>query len=116
MHPTLAADIDRQGGVFTRAQALACGYSAAEISGLLRTGAWRRRRRGVFATAETVDRALTEPRSAHLLDAAGVLASMRTAAYLSHRTAAIAWQLPLVGVQPTAVALTTERQHRREAA
>lgn len=44
----------RQGGVFTRAQAVSCGCSRAEIETALRTGRWRTLRYGVHVRAQDV--------------------------------------------------------------
>ncbi|MFI5099104.1 MAG: type IV toxin-antitoxin system AbiEi family antitoxin domain-containing protein [Actinomycetes bacterium] len=98
MDPRLAARALARGGVFTRADALACGYSPDEIVSRLRTGAWTALRRGVYADSRP------EPGDERVLAAA--LAVLAPSAALSHRSAALIHGLPLLGEPPTAVDVT----------
>ena len=87
MDPRLAHSCRLRGGVFTRADALAAGYSPAEIVARLRRGAWRTVRRGVYAAAAAVTgrrgRTWRQP-----------LAVLPARAALSHRSAAVLHGLP----------------------
>ena len=49
MNPQLAVMATIRGGVFTRADARACGYPDPDIDSLLDTGGWRRIRPGTYA-------------------------------------------------------------------
>jgi hypothetical protein len=97
MDPRLARASHRRGGVFTHAEALAAGYSAAEIIARLRRGAWRRLRRGVYAESTAM------PEFAAMAAALAVLPATAT---LSHRSAAVIHGLPLVGTQVPAAEVT----------
>jgi hypothetical protein len=87
-----------RGGVFTRAEALAAGYSHAEIVARLRRGTWLTIRRGVYAAAEcsTTDRARM----------AAALAVLPRTSALSHRSAAVLHGLPLVGTETPVAEVT----------
>lgn len=92
-----------QGGVFTAQQALAAGYSSDEIRWLLRTGVWRRLRRGVYAEGSTVDRAMAHPRAQHLLRCSAVRLALRRPLVLSHWSAAQMYDLPFLTPPPLEV-------------
>lgn len=112
MHPTLAAIAAQQNGVFTRAQAQAAGYTIAEIRGLVAADTWRVLRRGAMTTARHCESADTAAKR-HLLLAAAALLLLHCEPVLSHRSAVLAWDLPLLGAIPSDVELTTSRQNRR---
>lgn len=97
MNPELAAVAHRRGGTFTRADALAAGYSPAEIRGRLRRGEWVVLCRGVYAHGST-DRGVAR--------LSAVLQRFGSGAALSHRSAARILGLPLVGVEPGATDVT----------
>ncbi len=91
-----------QGGPFSRAQALAHGFSPRRIRTLL-AGPWTALRRGVYV--ETVLLA-TDPERRHVvLAAAALLASGRDHA-ASHRSAALVHALPVLGRPPRVPQLT----------
>lgn len=98
MDPRLAHSCRLRGGVFTRADALAAGYSPAEIVARLRRGAWRTVRRGVYAAADAV--------TADVAHMAAALAVLPARAALSHRSAAVLHGLPLVGTQAPVAEVT----------
>jgi very-short-patch-repair endonuclease len=112
MHPALIAVMDRQSGVFTRQQARDVGYSNDEIRHLQRRGEWLTVRRGALTTAERRE-AASGRTAGHLLRAAAALLTLGCDPVLSHRSAALAWDLPLVGELPEDVEITTDRQNRR---
>ncbi len=113
MHPDLLAVISARGGVFTRADALAAGYDADEIRRRLRSGRWVRVRRGIFAVPGS-DGA-PDRRLEHLLRAAAALAALGGRAVASHRTAALALGVPLLGGVPEQVEVTSSRSRSRRA-
>jgi Transcriptional regulator, AbiEi antitoxin len=90
MDPRLARTSVARGGVFTYSDAIAAGYSPAEVVARLRRGSWRRLRRGVYAGADLVP---------DLAPLAAALAVLPARAALSHRSAAVVHGLPLVGTQ-----------------
>ena len=115
MRPRLRALASTQGGLITRAQAIAAGYSPGEIRGLTRTGGpWSVVRRGVYAETEVwaaADREAVlrlQDRAAHLL--------MTRPHLISHDSAARAWRLPHLRareplVHVTRFGLTGSRTH-----
>lgn len=91
MDTRLAGIADRQGGAFTRAQALDYCTGDDELAYLVRAGELVRLRRGTYATRATLD-GLDEV-GLHLLRTHAVGLSLRGAAAFSHVSA-----LPLYGV------------------
>ena len=92
--PGLAAQAHRQLGLVTYPQAIAAGYTPAEIRRLISSDGWVTVRRGVFATREVWD--VTPARGhAWLRDAAAHLLMTR-AHLLSHDSAARGWGLALL--------------------
>ena len=89
--PELAVPANRQLGLATYPQAIAAGYTPAEIRGLLSSGGWVTVRRGVFATRDSWDTETAGDR-AWLRDAAAHLLMTR-AHLLSHDSAARGWGL-----------------------
>jgi hypothetical protein len=96
MRPELRAIASRQGGVVTRQQALARGYSAQEIRRLTQpTGSWVCVRRGAYCERELWDaverydgRALLRDRAAHLM--------VQPEHLMSHDSAARSYGLPFL--------------------
>jgi very-short-patch-repair endonuclease len=89
MHPELVRTADRQGGVFTREQALSA-YSPAEIRSHLRRRRWRPTPwRGVFVDGELPDRPELLVRAASLWLGGDLVAC--------HSTAALLWDFDLRG-------------------
>lgn len=103
MNEKLAATAAAQGGVFTRRQALESGLTGAQIR-VLRAGSWRGLRRGVYAERALV--ASLSPEARHVLDAAAYAVASRLEPAASHRTAALAHGLPLLGSPPAVPQLT----------
>lgn len=96
-------DISRdQRGLFTRAQALACGVPGSTITYRARTGRYEQIQPGVYAIAGT-------PPTWHREVMAGVLSLVEPGA-ASHRTAAYLWGL--TDRRPPGVEVAT-RRHRR---
>lgn len=96
----IAAD---QGGVFTRANALECGYSDDDISALTRSGEWCRLRRGAFCATDDLP---AQDEERHLLHARAVMLSLGSRVALSHATAAVAIGLPVWGIDLSRVHVT----------
>ncbi|MGY2081695.1 type IV toxin-antitoxin system AbiEi family antitoxin domain-containing protein [Modestobacter sp. SYSU DS0657] len=88
MEPTLASAMDRHAGVFSTADALATGTDRNAIGPLVRSGAWRRIRYGVYTTGEVWRRHEAEGRT-HRLECAAVLRRLDHASTaVSHTSAA----------------------------
>ena len=113
MHPDLLRVAATQQNLFTTAQALAAGYPKAEVRLRQRRGEWVALRRGVMAPQQVVAAAEERASGLTLLRAAAALLSLSCEGWASHRTAASAHGLPLLGPQAVPVVLTVERQHRR---
>lgn len=103
MDPTLQAACVRNGGFFTVADAASAGISAAAIRAGCREGEWQRLRRGVLVEAGAFAE-LTRA-DQHLVHVRVALAHLRSPAYPSHRSAAVALGVALLD-EPTAVELT----------
>lgn len=105
MNPTLNVLRAIRGGVFTRADARACGYSDPDIDSLLSSGGWRRIRPGRYAAFR--DLALVTDETLHVRRTFQLLreSSGRTA---SHQSAAALHGLPLWGLDLSKVHLTLE--------
>ncbi|MFC0624207.1 type IV toxin-antitoxin system AbiEi family antitoxin domain-containing protein [Kribbella deserti] len=109
MNPQLRALAARQGNVFSRAQALACGYSDDQIKYLVANRSWRRIRHGQFA--EAVDRTHLPPwgrRAAEHLEAVHALLNSLTpeSVAISHQSALLLHQLPVFGLDVSTVHVT----------
>jgi len=84
---TFEALTAQQGGVFTRAQAVAArGRRDAERR--IASGAWLTVRRGVLCTRATYDASKRNPARWHLLEGAAAILKTRRTAVLSHESAA----------------------------
>jgi hypothetical protein len=94
-----------RGGVFTRADARACGYPDPDIDSLLDTGGWRRIRPGTYAA----HRALAPVNEAmlHLRRVYHVLRYGEPGLAASHQSAAALHALPLWGLDLGQVHVTT---------
>lgn len=115
MDMTLRQLAERHGGAFTRAEALACGYSVDGIKHLLRSREWLRLRRGVYTEAKAylgLDEAARYVVRVH----AAALA-LRRRAVVSHTSAIALHGLPLWGSDLSFVHLsrTWRGGSRREA-
>lgn len=107
-------DVDRRAieisGVTTAAGLLAAGLSASQIHRLVSDGTLRWLRTGVYAPAALADSVAGEPAAAHLLQVAAAIAAATSPAVGSHRSAAIAHGLSLIGRLPASrVELTRPR-------
>lgn len=110
MNPKLGALSESQGGVFSRRDALACGYNDVQIHARVRAGAWIRLQRGAFASAEDFARTSIPPDDAaarrHLLRTRAALIVRSGGVVASHQSAAVAHELPSWGLDLTRVHLT----------
>ncbi len=113
MHPDLLAAMAARGGVFTRAEALAAGFGPDEIRGRLASGRWLRIRRGIYSVPDPDG--VPDRRREHLVRAAAALAALGRHAVASHRTAAVALGVPLLGGVPEQVEVTSSRSRSRRA-
>jgi hypothetical protein len=93
-----------RGGVFTRADARACGYRDDEIDHLLASGGWRRIRRGTYAAARTL--LAVDDEMMHLRRLYELLRQDRSLV-ASHQSAAALHALPLWGLDLSTVHVTT---------
>lgn len=99
MNDELAALAAAQGGAFTRAQAVQCGYSDGAIRGM-RKREWFQLYRGVYAEQALVDALIEDSSARHVLQAAGRVLASDLDLVASHRTGALAHELPLLGKPP----------------
>ena len=103
MNPQLAVMATIRGGVFTRADARACGYPDPDIDTLLDSGGWRRIRRNTYAAHRALTR-VTE-HVLHLRKLYRVLL-LNPAVVASHQSAAALHALPLWGIDLSQVHVT----------
>ncbi|NOL41443.1 type IV toxin-antitoxin system AbiEi family antitoxin domain-containing protein [Kribbella sandramycini] len=94
-----------RGGVFTRADARACGYHEADIDYLLRSGGWWRVRHGKYAVHRLLS-VVTEE-DAYVRRVAAVLRAGGPAILASHQSAAVLHGLPAWGLDLTTVHVTS---------
>ncbi|MGZ0146815.1 type IV toxin-antitoxin system AbiEi family antitoxin domain-containing protein [Kribbella sp. WER1] len=99
----------RQGGVFSRRQALAAGHPHEQIVRNLRDGSWEQVRRGQYA--EAVDLSDLPPwdriRSAHRRQVHAVLNALRPGSVaVSHQSALVVHDLPIWGLDLSKVHVT----------
>jgi len=104
MNPQLAVMATIRGGVFTRADARACGYPDPDIDSLLDTGCWRRIRPGTYAAHRALT--LVTDEVLHLRKVYRVLRSGGPAVFASHQSAAALHALPLWGLDLSRVHVT----------
>lgn len=109
MNPKLKLLAGRQGGVFSRAQALATGYTPRQVLDRLADGRWERIRHGQYA--ERVDRTGLPPwdraRSHHVRAIHAVMNSLRPGTVVvSHQSAIALHGLPLWGLDLDRVHVT----------
>ncbi|GAA1549222.1 hypothetical protein GCM10009804_02040 [Kribbella hippodromi] len=104
MTPQLAVMASIRGGVFTRADARACGYADADIDALLASGCWRRIRRGTYAAHRSL--MLITDEMLYLRRVYQVLRAGGPGVYASHQSAAALHALPLWGLDLTRVHVT----------
>ncbi|MGZ0150263.1 type IV toxin-antitoxin system AbiEi family antitoxin domain-containing protein [Kribbella sp. WER1] len=93
-----------RGGVFTRADARACGYADHDIDALLRSGQWRRIRRGTYAARRSL--MLVTEEILHLRRTYRVLRAGGPDTFASHQSAAALHALPVWGLDLSRVHIT----------
>ena len=106
MRPDLTSKASRQGGLFTRSQALAAGYTEREMKSLTRPGgSLRVVRHGIYAEAALVE-SLDNTQRWLLMDRAALMVSQRPA-IASHDSAARILGIPTLAVDEPASHLTS---------
>jgi len=91
----------------TTAELAAAGVSRGQLRRLVRRGAWLRLAHGVFAPAEVVAAEAGDRAREHAVRATAALAGIRSAAVVSHHSAALIHGMELLGRLPVeTVALT----------
>jgi PHD/YefM family antitoxin component YafN of YafNO toxin-antitoxin module len=103
MNPQLAVMATIRGGVFTRADARACGYPDPDIDTLLDSGGWRRIRRNTNAAHRALT--LVTEQVLHLRKLYRVLL-LNPAVVASHQSAAALHALPVWGIDLSQVHVT----------
>jgi hypothetical protein len=104
MNPQLAVMATIRGGVFTRADARACGYPDPDIDTLLDSGGWRRIRRNTYAAHRALT--LVTEHVLHLRKVYRVLQAGGPGVFASHQSAAALHALPLWGLDLSRVHVT----------
>jgi hypothetical protein len=94
LSPQLSAVMARQSGLFTADQAYAAGHSVDEVQWLRRKRVIQSVRRGVYAEASAYT--ALEPTDRHRVDTRATLLRLDAPATLSHETAAVWMDLPLL--------------------
>jgi len=109
MNPKLSVLTEARRGWFSRADAMAAGYSDSELRRRLRAGQWSRLSRDVYvepsgwpASEPSWDRA----RRLHLLKTRAAIERMGEGAVVSHQSAALLHGLPSWGLDLTKVQVT----------
>ena len=105
MNPQLSVMASIRGGVFTRADARACGYPDPDIDSLLDTGGWRRIRPGSYAAHRSL--VLVTDEVLHLREVYRVLRAGGPSVFASHQSAAALHALPVWGLDLSRVHVTT---------
>ncbi|WP_369137496.1 type IV toxin-antitoxin system AbiEi family antitoxin domain-containing protein [Modestobacter versicolor] len=112
MEPILRSAMTRHAGVFATSDALAAGVDRKAIGPLLRSGAWRRVRYGVYTTGEVWSQHAREGRL-HRLECAAVLRRLgRDSVVVSHASAARLHGLVLPHSLSAEIRLTDPEQFR----
>src|SRR4051812_26676070 len=88
LEPALQEARDRRGGVFTRREAIAAGYSPKRIRRLLASGQWCRLGEGAYVERDRLVAVSGRPDAAHALRVATATATLRCAPVASHESAA----------------------------
>jgi len=103
--------MDRRSGVFTTSDALLAGIDRNAIGPLLRSGAWRRIRYGVYTTGE-LWRSHQAEGMTHRLECAAALSRLDRTSVVSHTSAARLHRLLVPGSADAGVRLTDPQQFR----
>ena len=93
-----------RGGVFTRADARACGYPDPDIDSFLDTGNWRRIRRGIYAPYQVLN--VVDERMLHLRRVYRLLRYGEAGLAASHQSAVALHALPTWGLDLRQVHVT----------
>ncbi len=91
---------------------LSKGRSAAQLRAMIRRGVVRRIGRGIYVSSAVAEQVAGLPDGDHLLRALAALALNRPSAVLSHRSAALAHRIDLIGSTDT-VTITAQPGHSR---
>ena len=113
MKPKLAVMAKKQRGVFRRSQALAVGYTEAEIDRLLRRGTWTKVRHGIYTARPYDEKKARSDRAMHLLAAAALVLVIDGDVVLSHQSAAVYYEIELLEVWPKVPTVTLCRGSKR---
>lgn len=107
--------VDLEGTVWLRREALADGFTDKEIRALVRSGAWHRVRHGAYCSGELW--AQLSPEDRHRVRCRAVLKTAHPSAVLSHVSAAVERGVPVWGVSLNEVHTTRTdgRSGRKEA-
>lgn len=105
MHPHIVAAFRTGDGLLTRQAALDLGETPSRINQLVRSGAWRPVRRGVYTTAEHWEE-LDEWRGRPRLETRAAIATMRRGFVVSHDSAALELDLAVLRQTPSYVHIT----------
>lgn len=105
VNPQLTVMALIRGGVFTRADARACGYLDPDIDTLLGSGGWRRIRPGTYAPSRLL--AVVNEEMLHLRRVFQLLRYGEPGLAASHQSAAALHALPLWGLDLSSVHVTS---------
>ncbi len=104
LHPDLVVQMDRQGGVFTAAQARAVGHTESQLQVMRRRRILVSVRRGVYAwTAAYV---AADPPTRHQIACAAVRLTLEAPAVLSHQSAGVFHALEMLDADLSTVHVT----------
>jgi hypothetical protein len=104
LHPALVVQMDRQGGVFTAAQARAVGHTESQLQALRRRKILVSVRRGVYAWSAVYVTA--DPQTQHRIDCAAVRLTLEAPAVLSHQSAGVIHGLEMLDADLSTVHVT----------
>jgi hypothetical protein len=106
VNPRLTVMANIRGGVFTRADARACGYDDAHIDYLLQCGSWRRVGHGKYALRRLF--IVVNDEMLHLRRLYSLLYGGRSGLVASHQSAAGLYGLPLWGLDLSELHVTPD--------
>lgn len=101
------------GGPFTRAQALAVGFSPTDVKRHLASGLWVCMRRGVYVEASALAAAARHEQRAHALDAAALMLALDCDAVAGGRSAARIWGIDLLARRREPIVVVTGEVNQR---